>query len=323
MHAESRPAEAPSVASAGSTPFVWAAPPTLATEDSKPEGPRGGCFDVPIIRGAEIVGLGAYEGTEDPTLSIQGEDHPVGRISVQADPGGNPALLVLSAYDPVVWDFAGFPRNRLRGVLVYGYSSQAVANLPHDVPIRFATRSQGTGPCGSYVHAYEAGDDLEKLDSQVKSVLGVQMSRFYGAYRPQALNVDGGPTRPTAAPSIRKTSLVGALMQMTGLPSGETGLRALIDQGYIRPATQADVNAWNAAAASQYSTSRLVPYRSERLGVRDSFVVLRKTSLPRGMYGAHSRDFIIPSGVPLPQDPGSHNTYYLMASGTCTGSSCE
>ena len=149
MHAESRPANAAAAVPAGDTAsLVWASPPVVRTADFKPAEPRAGCFDIPVIRGAEVVGLGAYEGIEEPSISFADEDHEVGRITVQADPGGNPVLLVLSAYDPVVWDLNGFPPHRLRGVLIYGYSAQGLVNLPRDVPVRFATRSQGAGPCG-------------------------------------------------------------------------------------------------------------------------------------------------------------------------------
>ena len=49
----------------------------------------------------------------------------------------------------------------------------------------------------------------------------------------------------------------------------------------------------------------------------DSFVVLRAIEIPRSMHGAHSAAFLIPEGVPMPKDPGSHNAYHLLKDGSC------
>ena len=49
-----------------------------------------------------------------------------------------------------------------------------------------------------------------------------------------------------------------------------------------------------------------------------SYVVLDKLTLPNGLFGAHSRAFIIPDDVPFPTGPRCHNTFYKM-NGTATG----
>lgn len=94
----------------------------------------------------------------------------------------------------------------------------------------------------------------------------------------------------------------------------ELGLQQLVNAGAIRPSTQRDVLAWFAtasAAGTDVSNGGFFGY--------DTYVVLKPIAAPAEMYGAHSREFIVPNGVPMPIDGGSHNTYYLMASGTCMG----
>ena len=53
------------------------------------------------------------------------------------------------------------------------------------------------------------------------------------------------------------------------------------------------------------------------------YVVTRPFVVPKGMYGAHSAVFLVEAGVPLPTDTGSHNTYYLLADGSCRGPICH
>ena len=98
-------------------------------------------------------------------------------------------------------------------------------------------------------------------------------------------------------------------------PSPEPILHELVAQGALRPARQTEVDAWKKRAGI---TEEGVLY-AER-----TFVVRRAVTLPPNMHGAHSRDFLIPPGVPLPRDDrSSHNGFYL-ADGTClgTGSHC-
>jgi hypothetical protein len=269
--------------------------------------PQGGCLAEDGIRGAQVVGLGAYEGGAPVELSFVAEGHEVRRIAVQANNHGKPLLLVLTAYDPVMWDFAGFPMERLRGVLVYGYSEQAVANLDPTVPIRFVTQAMGATACGTAVYPYKQSAQLQQLRQQVRKVLGVPLQAFYGSYSPDAIQADGASFKPLAPSRLDKAKLkTSAPTQEGGLLPGEPGLRQLLDRGDIRAARPDDVAEWHRRSGEKHGPA-----------TGYSFVVLRKTELPRGMYGAQSRDFIIPNGVPLPSDPGSHNQYFLLKDGSC------
>ena len=268
--------------------------------------PRSDCLDAAVIRGARVVALGAYEGGEPTSLAFAGEGDEVSKIVVQADEQGPPLVIILNAYDPVLWDFAGFPDERLRGVIVYGYSEQAVAHLKGSIPVRFATRSLGATSCGTYVYAYKQSPDLVRLREQVQAVLGVPLNAFYGSYSPNAFHADGSSSKPLAPVRLNRSQLRSSgPVQQGGLLPGDQGLRQLMEQGAIRPAKSADWAQWQRVSGEKPDT------------FLDAYVVLRSTEVPRGMYGAHSRAFIIPAGVPLPSDPGSHNRYYRLKDGTC------
>jgi hypothetical protein len=277
------------------------------------------CLDGQRIDGARIVALGAYEGDRKLPIGFEGDSHAVGLIGVQGATKGDPLVVVLSAYDPVVWDFSTFPIERLRAVLAYGYHGQAVANVPARIPVRIVTHRHGGGAiCGEPAHAYKAGNELDQLDATIQAVLGRQIAAFYGTYSPSALHVDGG--EPRAVQTTKPLALrASAPIANDAVRPGEQGLHQLINEGAIRPATAADIAAWNEAATKARRSGRLAPYRSEYLRSGRTFVLLGQVRLPRDMYGAHSRSFIVPPGVPMPDDPGSHNSYYRISDGSCTG----
>ncbi|HVH48482.1 MAG TPA: hypothetical protein VM760_01200 [Sphingomicrobium sp.] len=95
----------------------------------------------------------------------------------------------------------------------------------------------------------------------------------------------------------------------------EPALMRMVEDGKIRPARQSDIDRWLSAAQLDEESRRNLSLYPDH-----SFVVLERIRLPGDMYGAHSRSFIIPPGVPLPSGETAHNDFYFMASGTCVGS---
>ena len=168
-------------------------------------------------------------------------------------------------------------------------------------------------------YAYKGGPELDAFVTNVEAALGQSVDAFQGGYSPAVLHVDGGsvdrPIRGPATGSLRASGTVS----VDAVAPGEEGLQQLIRQGYLRPGTSADVQAWNTAATRSSPSGRLAPYRSDYLRVEDSLVVMQRTRLPKGMYGAHSRSFIVPRKALLPDDAGSHNRFYFLDDGSCLG----
>ena len=97
----------------------------------------------------------------------------------------------------------------------------------------------------------------------------------------------------------------------------EPALARMVSSGAIRPARQRDVDAWIRVAHLTEEERRNLSLYSDM-----TYVVLMPVRLPGNMYGAHSREFIIPAGVPFPENGRpSHNGFYFMESGTCIGGS--
>src|SRR5206468_335827 len=85
------------------------------------------CLSPAVARGARIVAVGTYEGGL-PTAGIAtDEGHQVKAVAIGAARSGPPLVLILSAYDPVIWDLRRVPNERIRAVYVSGYHVQSVA----------------------------------------------------------------------------------------------------------------------------------------------------------------------------------------------------
>ena len=285
--------------------------------------PLTSCLPTEVADNARIVVLGAYEGGLTTPFSIGTENHEVGSVALAADETGPPLLIVVSAYDPVIWDFRRVPVGRIRAVIAYGYADQAVAGVPAQIPVRFISYSTPNPACGSFVYAYKGGPELDQLAASVQRISGRAPQSFQGAYGPTGFHLDG-----KAAPAARLEGLDGAGIRAAretrkdAVSPGAEGLTELVNIGALRPANPDDIDNLSKVLTRASLTGYLAPQRARVPTGLSTYVVLRQTMLPKGMYGAHSATFLVPPGVPMPSDPGSHNTYFMMADGGCLGPMC-
>ena len=275
------------------------------------------CLGVTLPAGSELALLGAYEGGGRARPRQAGEHSP-GTIAVSAGNGG-PLVLMLSAYEPVHWDLSGIPVGRLRGIIADGYDAGSVTGVSPDVPVRIVARGGPNVPssCGEPVIAFQGGPRLDQLAAQAEAATGLKVSRFNGDYAPRSLSVE--------QPAIDWKRLLGRPdRRATGrdIYPGVERLSALVAQGAIRPATEADVADYNNAATRLLATGRLAPYRAPHLDPGSTYVVRRRFTVPNDMYGANSRSFIIPRGIAAPDDHGSPNSFYWQGDARCAGAAC-
>jgi hypothetical protein len=278
------------------------------------------CISQEVARGAEIVAIGAYEGGLPLSKLATHEGNSVKGIAVSSAANGGPLVLVLTAYDPVVWDVSAVSKRRLRAVIVSGYHAQAVVGAG-GTPVRITSVYQPNPACGDANFAYKGGSNLDQLDASVRERFGRGIGRFKGSYTLKGVAVDGQPIAAPAA--VPLAGAIGASAYSTGMTlDGPLGLQRLQAKGFIRRATRADADKLGAILTAKSKTGHLAPVRPY-LEAGETYVVLRPIEVPTGMYGGNSATFLLPSGVPFPNDPGSHNTYWSMETAECRGPGCN
>lgn len=202
-----------------------AATPSVA--DLKP-----GC-KMEVSEEARIIAYGAYEGGVASQLELVGNrGHDTTEVAVRLETSGGPVVLVLTAYDPVVWVLDPAVVSDIRGIIVMGYHSQGVANAPDDIPIVMSTYVDRADGCGVYAYAYKENSEFNRLDASVRRMTGRGIESFEGKYRATAfpLNTSAQPHpaikgRPVATAEI---VMPGGFFSrlIAGIASWATGGRA-------------------------------------------------------------------------------------------------
>ena len=98
---------------------------------------------------------------------------------------------------------------------------------------------------------------------------------------------------------------------------GRTKLEQLFARGQLRPATQADIDAYNAAASDAQPDGR-PPYVDRNLTRGRAYVVLQPVVVSLEWNVISGRNLIVPAGVAPPNDPFPLFSYYFIATGRCT-----
>lgn len=300
-------------------PKVVYAPEEPGTASEQPQGTS--CLSPSVAQGARILAVGTYEGGLPVARLATHEGHEVKAVAIHVPARGGPLVVVLSAYDPVVWDLRDVPKNRLRAVFVSGYHAQAVAGAGSR-PVRVTTYLKPNKACGEAAYAYKGGKSLDRLDALVRRVFRRGIDGFTSGYTLKHVLLEGAHMPSQVQSLVSPDSAVGASEFSSGTNvDGPFGLQRLLDEGAIRKATRADVAELDRVLTRKSPTGRLAPVHAS-IATSEAYVVLRPITMPTGMYGAHSATFLIPRGVPMPKDSGSHNRYWMMATGECLGPAC-
>lgn len=298
-------------------------PPAFTQSRVEPQPRTGACLPQ-HLEPAPIVAFGAYEGARKLGIRLGQAEHETTLISITGNGFGEDRILLLMAYEPTVWDFTNAPVERISAVIVSGYYDQAVSNLPASTPVVFSSVLARRNICGGLAYAYRGGPDLDEVVRNVETATGLTVESFDGIYSAHSAAL-GNALRHSNVDAPAEPGEIRATVRVTVDPVAprERGLRELVERRVIRPATAADIARWNRAATRRLRSGHLAAFRSQYLGALPTYVVLAPMVTPAGMYGAHSRSFIVERGVPMPEDRGSHNSYYRIEDGSCTGADPE
>lgn len=179
-----------------------AAAGTARAQDSDmppPPAPSGPCMPPELTAGTEIVMLGMYGGTSVTSPYRLDERRQQAQVVAVAGGEGMPVILILSAYEPTIWDLSQLPAGRIRAVYANGFYPQAVSGLAESVPIIFRTAQVvGPGdtgppdPCPRLYWPY--GPKVASwAAARVRAAFGDHAIRFYGSYAPFSFDIDGRP----------------------------------------------------------------------------------------------------------------------------------
>jgi len=249
---------------------------------------------------AEVHVVGRYRGEKELDVQLGESGHTVTEIGVVVGRTTRPVILVLTAYDPVVWRVGLAPGANLAGVLVSGHHTQALVGIPKSMPHQVISGEQSMG-CKA-IDGSEP-EDAAEIERDVMALIGYGVDRIHGASPKGYFRIGGNPyVESSNIVYSHDLTLDDYPVYRGEIPAGPRGVEELARQGKIRPATREDIDAWIAGAGDE----------SQHLHPGGVYVVLERITLPPGLYGGHSRAFIIPRNVPTPDGPKGHCRFFYM-----------
>lgn len=132
----------------------------------------------------QVYVVGAYEGSYPSGVRHSFGYHPQGEVTLTMDAqaGQSPdTMLVLTAYEPVLWKLEGDGTQYLTRVFLSGYYDQEITGLPTGVEVVHMSHQSGDS---QYFYAYdENSTNFRNLKNYIKGKSGHEINMYYGVYQ--------------------------------------------------------------------------------------------------------------------------------------------
>ena len=262
-----------------------------------------------------VYAVGPYRGAASVNVQLDDSGHDVTQVEVVVNKPNQPVVLVLTAYDPVVWRVGRTKDTQIVGILVSGHHGQALIGVDkHTAHAISSQKEKGDFP---YFYATGASRRLLAMNDTVKQLVGREIDHFYNKPTNGVFYIGDQPADKDAVVYSQDLKIEGYVKPDRPL-AGRNALDYLVQEKKLRLATKADIELWVEKASEKYKRFNPELRVKTYMRVGRTYVILDKLTLPNGLFGAHSRAFIIPYGAPFPTGPRCHNTFYEM-DGTATG----
>jgi hypothetical protein len=292
------------------------------------EGHEGTCDSLKSALPADyaLYAAGTYGGRR-LDVQIDESGHEATQVDLTVNEPTKPVVLMLGMYEPTIWNVRWTQGTRIAAVLVSGYYRQAVAGLPPEVP-QLNTSYENKGTCGYF---YVSPNDLSMVNPMARKVFGRAADMVWPGKAGNADVLVGNPVGPGAKLLTSDTTSPMSFVDPDAPLAGRAGLAQAVAKGLLRPATEADVDAWmNAQRPVIARTGDLPPVAGveapplpRRPIAAGAYVVLGKFRYPAGLFGGNGSTFFIPQGVPQPEGNPGHSYVYDFNSIRCLGPLCQ
>ena len=262
-----------------------------------------------------------------------GIDHDQDRnptlIKVAVNSPQAPVALILSAYDPNVWQIGWTEGTEILAVAVSGHYRQAVSGLPPGVPVVMGgwEGEPGVNPfCGS-AYVFNRLDGQALLADLSLRLFGLELKSRVGVRDGRA--VVGQPLDKSVKILTSRNLAPGDFKTPSDFPEGEAGLTEALRQGLIKPASWVEFYQWRRAAwerekrAAGAEGRSLSPRFGSQGGGADGFrsflVVSPDFVIPERLKLSWNTmfTFFVPPGLDRPAGPlGKQTRILFLADGS-------
>lgn len=292
-----------SLAMLGVSTNVFAADLKSADEDEEPYVLNDGCAAKLSGLGddVEVLASAAYGGK--PTNNkMDKSGHLATEFNVVVNSPHKKVALILSAYEPSVWNVKYTVGTKIEAIVLGGYHKQVLSGVPSNTTVLKHVYDEND--CGSF--------SFYKADSKVISVVS---EHYFGKNIDKYYKISANGDVVLGHMNFDANKIMSGVQ--INVPMVETlGLTAAIAGGIIRPAKQHDIDSWLAGFENKLSDFN----RKEAAQRMDpAYVVVKNYAVPLGLFGAKAVTFLVPKGVGLRNAPSGHSMILDLNDYKCIG----
>lgn len=156
----------------------------------------------------QLLVIGVYETRSDHSYNY----HPQGTASVNIlNQGTAPLTLVLSSYEPTLWNLNVAAGVSINEVILNGYHSQQVSGASGITVTDRSGLGNYFSACAYAWPSSTGGCDTPGLISGVEAYTGLTLTAFFGTYRATDFTVTTSPVPVPPAILLFASGLVGLL----------------------------------------------------------------------------------------------------------------
>lgn len=281
-----------------------------------------------------VIAAGAYSGRPSG-FSIDDSSHEASQFDVAVH-SDKPVALLLSAYEPAIWNIGWTKDTKVVAVFTTGYHRQVVSGLPSGTPTATSTYTGKEG-CGyKYISNIS---DLAWLNPKAQEIFKRNVTRVYAEPDKEGV-IDIVESAKPKTDYVTSTDVRPESFKDPNKPlAGKNGLLEAVAKGRIRPATQADIEGvkkhYEALEAKKQAIKPASPplagnadskprVRTPFLSVHGTYVVLNDFIYPAGLTAVNHSTFIVPKGTKLPTgNPGLSVVLDLNRADPCATVVCR
>ena len=302
--------------------ITWVSPSAALVEmDFDKSLNSAGCVlpGLELPENAKVYVTGANAG-EKTGWQIDQSGHEATLVKVAVNSPDAPVALMLSAYEPTIWQIGWTEGTRILAVVASGYHAQAVAGLPDEVPV-LSSSSDNKGACVSFYNLGRRGQIPDNIDQLSRRLFGRSPEMPVALVKGQVIF---GPPLKNTQKLYTARKLIRDDFQVPGTPlAGPMGLADAVRKGQLKPASDEEYQLWQRQLAKNSGIpDHLIPEKFPRSAgaMHRPYVVLDPDFIfPNGLYGGNSATFFLPPGLPLPKGDRGHSRVIFLEDGRSVG----
>jgi uncharacterized protein len=266
---------------------------------------------------------GAYSGYKT-NYQTDESGHMTTVFDVAINSPNVPVALILGAYEPSIWNIKWTKNTKITAVYAMGYHKQIVAGLLNDTPVVMSSSRERPNCRDSFYISAKTLDKINPLSMKLfnKKVLLVTFAKSGKLGFGDAFN------QRTEFFTNAANTLHNHVDQSLPL-AGKAGIDELLARGDIRSYNNKDIEKWVKLKSNQLNED-LPPvsgidissrYKPKHIGV--GYVILKKITIPAGLFGGNRVTFFLNENVPYPEGSLGHSDLYDFNTLKCHGSLCN